>query len=131
MPNLNHIAVLIENLDEAMKTFNKIWGLEPDHIVVVADHGMRMASYHFDNIMIEVMEPYGENSGMAKALEKRGPGIHHIAIEADDVKARMDALKAEGFKFTSEEPTKGFNDTTICFLHPKSTFGILTELVKP
>jgi len=131
MAKLNHLAVLVENLDEAIPLFNKVWGLEPEHIVILEDHGIRTAAYVFENILIELIEPYGEKSGMRKTLEKRGPGIHHVAVEVDDLKARMDALKADGLRFTAEEPTEGYGGHLITFLHPKSTFGILTELVQP
>ena len=131
MAKLNHIAILVENLDESVKTFNKIWGIEPEHIVLLEDHGIRTAAYHFDNILVEVMEPSGPESGMAKTLEKRGPGIHHIAIETDAIKQKMDDLKAAGIRLTKDDPTEGYGGHMICFLHPKSTDGILTELVEP
>jgi len=131
MTKLNHIAILVESLDEAIPLFNKIWGMEPAGIHTVEKQGIRTAAYQFDNIMVELMEPYGENSPVGKALEKRGPGIHHMAVESDDVKGKMDSLKADGLRFTTEEPSVGLNDSLICFLHPKSTQGILTELVQP
>jgi len=130
MAKLNHIAILVENLDEAVPVFNKVWGLEPDHIVNLEDHGIRTAAYHFENIMVELMEPLGENSGMRKTLDKRGPGIHHAAVEIDDLKSKMDSLKEDGMRFTSDEPAVGYGGNLITFLHPKSTHGILTELVQ-
>jgi methylmalonyl-CoA/ethylmalonyl-CoA epimerase len=76
------------------------------------------------------MEPTRPDTAVGKSLEKRGPAIHHMAVEVDDVKGRMDALKGYGLSFTTDEPTHGMHDSLICFLHPKSTFGILTELVQ-
>ena len=131
MAKLNHIAVLVADLDEAVKLFTKVWNLEPSGIHTLENQGIRTATYEFDNILIELMEPYGENSVIRKSLEKRGPGIHHMAVEEDDVAVRMATLRAEGLRFTSEEPSLGLNDSLICFLHPKNTFGILTELVQP
>ncbi len=131
MAKLNHIAVLVENLDDAIGLFNKVWDLEPTHVLTLENQGIRTATYEFENIMVELMEPHGEDSPVAKALEKRGGGIHHMAIEVDDVRARMDSLKADGLRFTSDEPSTGVGDSLICFLHPKSTHGILTELVQP
>ncbi len=131
MAKLNHIAVLVADVDEAMDLFNKVWGIEPTGIHTLEKQGIRTATYEFDNIMVELMEPHGDDSMMKKALEKRGPGIHHMAVEVDDVQSRMDALINEGLRFTSENPTLGLNDSLICFLHPKSTAGILTELVEP
>jgi methylmalonyl-CoA/ethylmalonyl-CoA epimerase len=130
MAKLNHIAVLVENLDEAVATFNKVWGIEPEHIVLLEDHGIRTAAYHFDNILVELMEPSGPDSGMAKTLEKRGACIHHMAIDTNAIDEKMDDLKKAGFKFTSEKPSLGYGGNMICFLHPKSTGGILTELVE-
>ena len=131
MPKINHIAVLVEDVDEAMLLFSKIWGLEPTHVVALDKQGVRTATYEFDNIMVELMEPYGDTSPVAKSLEKRGPGIHHMAVEVDDVVSRMEMLKDMGLTFTSEEPTIGVGGSKICFLHPKGTYGILTELVQP
>ena len=130
MAKLNHIAVLVENLNEAVASFNRVWGIEPEHIVLLADHGIRTAAYHFDNILIELMEPSGPESGMAKTLEKRGPGIHHLAVETNDIAGKMDELKNAGYKFTVDEPSVGYGGNLIAFLHPKSTHGILTELVE-
>jgi len=131
MARLNHIAVLVANLDEAMKLFNEVWGIQPSDILTLEHQGIRTASYEFENVKVELMEPSSPDSVVAKSLEKRGPSIHHIAVEVDDVRQRMQALKAMGLQFTTDEPSEGIHGTTICFLHPKSTFGILTELVQP
>ena len=131
MPRVNHIALLVENVDEAMHLFSKIWGLEPTHIVALENQGVRTATYEFENLMVELMEPYGAESPVAKSLEKRGPGIHHMAVEVTDVAARISELKDLGLRFTTDEPTVGVGGSKICFLHPKGTFGILTELVQP
>jgi len=131
MPKLNHIAVLVEDVDSASQLFSKIWGLEPTHVITVDSQGVRTATYEFDNIMVELMEPYGDESPVARSLAKRGPGIHHMAVEVDDVASRMKALKDMGLRFTSEEPSTGVGGARICFLHPKGTYGILTELVQP
>ena len=131
MAKLNHIAVLVANLDEAIALFSKVWGLDPLRIITLENQGIRTAAYEFENILVELMEPVNPASAVGKSLEKRGPGIHHMAIEVDDVVARMDTLKADGLAFTTEAPSKGLHDSLICFLHPKSTYGILTELVQP
>jgi methylmalonyl-CoA/ethylmalonyl-CoA epimerase len=131
MPRLNHIAVLVASVDEAARLFTNVWGLEPADIVILEKQGIRTATYRFDNITVELMEPYGDDSVVARSLEKRGPGIHHMAVEVDDVASRMDALKADGLSFTTDAPSVGLDDTLVCFLHPKSTMGILTELVQP
>ncbi len=131
MPTLNHIAVLVPSVDEAVSTFSKVWGLEPHEIVTIEKQGIRTATYRFDNIVVELMEPYGENSVVAKSLEKKGPCIHHMAVEVDDAPGRMASLKADGLQFTTNEPSMGLGDSMVCFLHPKCTHGILTELVQP
>jgi methylmalonyl-CoA/ethylmalonyl-CoA epimerase len=131
MPKINHIAVLVANLDEAMTLFNRVWGLEPSDIVTLEGQGIRTAAYEFDNIKVELMEPTNPEGAVGRSLEKRGPSIHHMAVEVDDVRGRMQSLKGSGLQFTTEDVSKGLHGSTICFLHPKSTFGILTELVEP
>ena len=131
MPKINHIAVLVGNLDEAMTLFNRVWGLEPSDIVTLQEQGIRTAAYEFDNLKVELMEPTNPEGAVGRSLEKRGPSIHHMAVEVDDVRGRMKSLKGSGLQFTTEDVSKGLHGSTICFLHPKSTFGILTELVEP
>lgn len=131
MAKINHIAVLVANLDEAMGLFNKVWGIEPHDIVTLEHQGIRTAAYKFDNLTVELMEPTSPDSVVGKSLEKRGPAIHHMAVEVEDINGKMQELKSCGLQFTTEEPSKGLHDSTICFLHPKSTYGILTELVEP
>ncbi|HEX9744898.1 MAG TPA: VOC family protein [bacterium] len=131
MPRLNHIAVLVENLDSAVSTFTEVWGLAPSEIVTLEKHGIRTAVFNFDNIKVELMEPSGPDTGTAKQLEKRGPGIAHMAIESENVLGKMGELKSKGLRFTTEEPSLGLHDSLIAFLHPKDTHGILTEIVQP
>jgi methylmalonyl-CoA/ethylmalonyl-CoA epimerase len=131
MARLNHIAVLVSNLDEAMTLFNEVWGQKPSDIVTLEHQGIRTAAYVFDNITVELMEPTRPDTAVGKSLEKRGPAIHHMAVEVDDLKSKMAYLKGAGLHFTTDEPTHGLHDSLICFLHPKSTYGILTELVQP
>jgi methylmalonyl-CoA/ethylmalonyl-CoA epimerase len=131
MPKINHIAVLVANLDGAMTLFNRVWGLEPSDIVTLKEQGIRTAAYEFDNIKVELMEPTNPEGAVGRSLEKRGPSIHHMAVEVEDVRGRMQSLKGSGLQFTTEDVSKGLHGSTICFLHPKSTFGILTELVEP
>lgn len=131
MARVNHVAILVADLDAAMELFSDVWGIAPADIVTLEHQGIRTAAYDFDNLTIELMEPYGEESVVRRSLEKRGPQIHHIAVEVRSARDRMQELKAKGLVFTTEEPTKGMYDSLVCFLHPKSTFGILTELVQP
>ena len=131
MARINHIAVLVANLDDAMQLFNEVWGIGPSDIVTIEQQGIRTAAYNFENITVELMEPTRPDTAVGKSLEKRGPSIHHMAIEVDDARGRMDMLKSMGLQFTTDAPTTGLHDSLVCFLHPKGTFGILTEFVQP
>jgi len=131
MPKVNHIAVLIENLDDAVGTFTDVWGLEPTEIVAIEEHGIRTAVFNFDNLIVELMEPTGPDTSTAKQLAKKGPCIAHMSIESNDIVARMEFLKMKGLQFTTNGPLLGLHDSLIAFLHPKSTHGILTEITQP
>ena len=130
MARINHIAVLVANLDEAMELFNKVWGIEPTEVVTIEAQGIRTAAYNFDNVLVELMEPTRPDTAVGRSLEKRGTGIHHMAVEVHDVRSCMQSFKDAGLSFTTDEPSKGLHGSTICFLHPKSTFGVMTELVE-
>jgi methylmalonyl-CoA/ethylmalonyl-CoA epimerase len=97
---------------------------------IVEDQGVEVAMLPLGESRVELLQPLGENSPVARFMEKRGPGIHHICIEVEDIAARLAELKAAGAQLIDEQPRRGAGGHLIAFVHPKSTSGVLIELVQ-
>jgi methylmalonyl-CoA epimerase len=125
---VDHIAIAVNNLNEVVELYGKIFGLKPEHIKDVPDQGVKAALIPVGNgTEIEFLEPINPQGGVAKFLEKKGEGIHHIALEVDDVEQEIKSLTAKGVEFIDKQPRMGLAGK-IAFIHPKSTRGILIEL---
>ncbi|HEX5316625.1 MAG TPA: methylmalonyl-CoA epimerase, partial [Candidatus Kapabacteria bacterium] len=111
--------------------FSKLLGGARVHHEEVDDQKVRIASFDLTGTMIELTEPTSSDSPISKFLEKRGEGVHHIALEVDDVAKEIARLKGEGFQMIDEVPRVGSHGMLIAFLHPKSTNGVLIELCSP
>jgi len=108
--------------------FAKLFGAEAYKIESVASEGVNTSFFKMGETKIELLEATNESSAIAKFIEKRGEGIHHIAFEVADIEAEMKRLQEEGFQLLSETPKKGADNKLICFLHPKGTNSVLIEL---
>jgi LAO/AO transport system kinase len=126
-PRLDHVAVAIKNIDEAAKKFREL-GLRVSDPIVVEEQGVKVVMVMLSNTKIELLEPLGPETTVAKFIEKRGEGIHHIAIEVDDINKFINIAKNAGLTITSE-PSRGA-EGIVTFIHPKSLHGILLELVQ-
>jgi methylmalonyl-CoA epimerase len=125
---VDHIAIAVNNLDEVLKLYDELFGLKPEHIKDVPDQGVKAALIPVgDGGEIEFLEPIDPQGGVAKFLEKKGEGIHHISLETDDVAQEIKSLAEKGVQLIDKEPRMGLAGK-IAFLHPKSTKGILIEL---
>jgi len=125
---VDHIAIAVNNLDEVLKLYDELFGLKPEHIKDIPDQGVKAALIPVGNGgEIEFLEPVDPQGGVAKFLEKKGEGIHHIALETDDVEQEIKSLAEKGVQLIDKEPRMGLAGK-IAFLHPKSTKGILIEL---
>ena len=125
---VDHIAIAVNNLNEVVELYGKIFGLKPEHIKDVPDQGVKAALIPVGNgTEIEFLEPINPQGGVAKFLEKKGEGIHHIALEVDDVEQEIKSLVAKGVELIDKQPRMGLAGK-IAFIHPKSTRGILIEL---
>ena len=125
---IDHIAIAVKNLDEALSTYEKIFGLKPEKIEDIPEQGVKAALIPIgEGSEIELIQPVNTESGVAKFLEKKGEGIHHIALEVDNVDQELKALAAQGVELIDKEPRSGLAGR-IAFLHPKSTRGVLYEL---
>jgi methylmalonyl-CoA/ethylmalonyl-CoA epimerase len=130
MMKVDHIGIATQTLDEALAIWRDALGLQVDHTEEVAEQGVRIAMLSAGGTHIELLEPLNENSPVGKFLEKRGPGIHHIAIRVADIRASLAALRARGTRLIDESPRTGAGGCLVAFVHPSSANGVLLELVQ-
>lgn len=128
MERLEHIGIAVKNLDQANKLFSALLGREHYKIEEVASEAVRTAFFELNGVKIELLEATSENSPIAKFIEKRGEGIHHLAFEVEDIHESVRNYQDKGFEKINNEPKMGADNKMICFLHPKSTNGVLVEL---
>jgi methylmalonyl-CoA/ethylmalonyl-CoA epimerase len=130
LKKIEHIGIAVKNLQQSNELFKKLFGKEAYKLEKVESEKVSTSFFMMGDTKIELLEAQNENSAIAKFIEKRGEGIHHIAFEVDDIKTEIKRLQAEGFEFTREnpEPFKGADNKMVCFLHPKNTNGVLVEL---
>jgi methylmalonyl-CoA/ethylmalonyl-CoA epimerase len=127
---INHLGIATKGIDEALNFWSDALGLENVHTEVVEDQKVRVAMLPLGESRIELLEPTSEDSPISKFLEKRGGGIHHIAVEVDDIEASLAQLKAKGMRLIDESPRIGAEGCLVAFVHPASANGVLLELVQ-
>jgi methylmalonyl-CoA/ethylmalonyl-CoA epimerase len=127
---ISHVAVAVENIDEALAKYALALGLAPTSREFVASQKVEAALLPIGDASIELIAPQG-NDGVKKFLEKRGPGLHHIAVEVEGLESALTFLKALGVPLIDEAPRMGAHGHKVAFLHPKATGGVLIELVEP
>lgn len=125
---IEHLGIAIKNLENSDHLFAKLLGTSPYKQEAVEREGVKTSFFMVGESKIELLEATNPESPIAKFIEKRGEGIHHIAFAVEDIKKEVERLKAEGFLFISEEPKDGADNKLVVFLHPKSTNGVLVEL---
>ena len=128
---IDHLGIATKGIDEALKFWEDALGLENVHTEVVKDQKVRVAMLPLGESRIELLEPTSEDSPISKFLEKRGGGIHHIAVEIADIRASLASLKEKGVRLIDEEPRVGAGGCLVAFLHPAAANGVLLELVQP
>jgi len=128
MKKIEHIGIAVKSLQDSNEMYTKLFGKKPYKTEVVASEGVTTSFFEMGDSKIELLEATKEDSPIAKFLEKRGEGIHHIAYAVEDIKAEMSRLKSEGFIVLNETPKKGADNKWVVFLHPKTTGGVLIEL---
>lgn len=127
---INHLGIATKGIEEALKFWEGALGLENVHTETVEDQKVRVAMLPLGESRIELLEPTSEDSPISKFLEKRGGGIHHIAVEVEDIEAALAKLKAEGARLIDETPRIGAEGCLVAFVHPSSANGVLLELVQ-
>ncbi|MDT4966233.1 MAG: methylmalonyl-CoA/ethylmalonyl-CoA epimerase [Acidobacteriota bacterium] len=130
MLKLEHIGIATHGLEDALKFWSDALGLRVTHTEIVEDQGVRVAMLPAGEPRIELLEPTGSDSPIARFLEKRGPGIHHIAVRVDDIHATLAQLKLTGARLIDETPRTGAEGCLVAFVHPSSAGGVLLELVE-
>lgn len=127
---VEHIGIAVKDLANSNAVFEKLFGKAPYKTETVVSEKVSTSFFQLGETKIELLEAQNPESAIAKFIEKRGEGIHHIAFDVEDIEAEIKRLQAEGFSFTKEPPVpfKGADNKLVCFLHPKSTNGILIEL---
>ena len=127
---IEHIGVATYSLEDSLKFWRDALGLEVIHTEVVEEQGVRVAMLPLGEPRIELLEPTREDSPVAKFLEKRGAGIHHVAVRVGDIRATLAQLKEKGARLIDETPRVGANNCLVAFVHPSAAGGVLLELVE-
>ena len=128
LKRLDHVAVLVENLDQSLTFWQDQLGLNLDHVETVSSMEVKIAFLPLGESEIELVQPTTEDSGLAKFLKKRGPGLHHICIEVEDISAKLADLREKNVRLIDEEPITMDDGRKLAFLHPKSAGEVLIEL---
>jgi methylmalonyl-CoA epimerase len=127
---IDHIAIAVSSMDDALATFREIWGLEPERTERVESDKITEAMLPIGDTYLQLLEPTDPASTVAKYIERRGEGLHHIAVQVDDLLGTLESLKAKGATLIDEQPRPGGGGHQVAFVHPKTTNGILIELVE-
>jgi methylmalonyl-CoA epimerase len=127
---ISHLGIATKNIDEALKFWQDALGLENIHTETVEDQKVRVAMLPIGDTRIELLEATADDSPIAKFVEKRGGGIHHIAVEVENIEETLTKLKRNGARLIDESPRMGAEDCLIAFVHPSSTNGVLLELIQ-
>jgi methylmalonyl-CoA/ethylmalonyl-CoA epimerase len=128
MNKIEHIGIAVKNIDQADELFKRLFGLPAYKLEEVKSESVKTSFFQVGPNKIELLEATNADSPIAKFIEKRGEGIHHIAFDVDDIESEIARLKGEGFQMINEAPKPGADNKLIAFLHPKSTAGVLIEL---
>jgi methylmalonyl-CoA/ethylmalonyl-CoA epimerase len=129
--SLNHIGIAVRSIDQQKAFYEGALGLAFEGVEYVPSQKVRVAFFRAGDVRIELLEPTDPESPITKFLDKRGEGLHHLAFAVEGIQARIDELKESGFRMIDEQPRAGAHHMQIAFVHPKSSFGVLTELCEP
>ena len=130
MTVLDHLGIAVESIEERLDFYQAL-GLQVEGTEEVAEQGVNVAFLPVGDSRIELLEPTGPSSPIARFLEKRGPGLHHVCLRVPDIRAAMAELSGRGYRLLSDEPQRGAHNCLVCFVHPKSAGGVLLELSQP
>jgi methylmalonyl-CoA/ethylmalonyl-CoA epimerase len=126
---IHHVGLAVADLDEAVSTYERLFGGRLEHRVRVDDQGVEAASVRVGSGRVELLAPLGDDTPVGKFLAKRGPGMHHVAYEVEDVRVFLRELAGHGVELIDAEPRRGMFGLEVAFVHPDSVHGVLTEVV--
>jgi methylmalonyl-CoA/ethylmalonyl-CoA epimerase len=128
---VDHIGVAVEDLDAAIALHERVYGMAVAHREVVDEQGVEAVLLDVGENHVELLAPLGPETTVGRFLAKRGPGLHHVAYQVPDAEAALDALRAQGVALLDETPRTGIRGSRVAFVHPRSSGGVLTEIVQP
>jgi methylmalonyl-CoA/ethylmalonyl-CoA epimerase len=126
---IHHLGIAVADLDEAVSTYERLFGAEVEHRATVDEQGVEAAALRVGTGRVELLASLGEDTPVGRFLAKRGPGMHHVAYEVDDVRAELAELAGRGADLVDAEPRQGLFGLEVAFLHPDAVHGVLSELV--
>ncbi len=127
--NVHHVGIAVADLDASLLVYEELFGAHLEHRESVEDQGVEAASLRVGESRIELLRPLGPDTPVGRFLAKRGPGMHHVAFEVDDVGAELVRLRAEGAQLIDDAPRRGLFGLQVAFVHPEATGGVLAEFV--
>jgi methylmalonyl-CoA/ethylmalonyl-CoA epimerase len=127
---IDHVGVAVEDLDEAVALYSERLAMPVEHRETVEEQGVEAVLLGVGESHVELLRPLGPETAVGRFLERNGPGLHHVAYGTDDIDSALDAVRAAGLRLIDERPRTGIRNSRVAFVHPKSTGGVLTELVE-
>jgi methylmalonyl-CoA/ethylmalonyl-CoA epimerase len=131
LESIDHIGVAVEDLDQAVALYRDRLGMREQHRETVEEQGVEAVLVEIGDGHVELLSPLGPETAVGKFLERHGPGMHHVAYRTEDIDAALEAVRSAGLRLIDEQPRTGIRGSRVAFVHPKSTGGVLTELVEP
>jgi methylmalonyl-CoA/ethylmalonyl-CoA epimerase len=131
VPGVHHVGVAVDDLDAAVRTYERLFGATLERRERVDEQGVEAASMRVGESRVELLAPLGDDTPVGRFLAKRGPGMHHIAYEVGDLRAALAELREQGVELIDSEPRAGMFGLQVAFIHPESVHGVLSELVSP
>ena len=128
---IDHIGVAVTDLDEAAELYRDRFQMAEQHRETVEEQGVEAILFEVGEGHVELIAPLGPETGVGRFIEKNGPGLHHVAYACDDIDSALSTVRDSGLRLIDQEPRRGIRGSRVAFLHPKSTGGVLTELVEP
>jgi methylmalonyl-CoA/ethylmalonyl-CoA epimerase len=128
---IDHVGVAVEDLDAALALYGESFAMELAHRETVSSQGVEAVLLDVGDGHVELLAPLGPDTAVGKYLAKNGPGLHHVAYAVDDIDAALERIAAAGIRLIDEQPRVGIRESRVAFLHPRSTGGVLTEIVEP